>query len=167
LKKVCLGFGHVLVLTESGDVFGFGMNRHGQAGAEFAPVRSKITKFAENIIDIAAGSTHSLLLAADHTVLSLGSAGDGKLGRMDATDCFAPIPIEFDSNVRISALFAGCDHSIALGDDGKAFGWGFGQHGAVGTGRLATENEPKKVDFEASFDSVWPGTDFTLFEIKT
>ena len=161
-----MGFGHVLVLTDDGEVFGFGMNRHGQAGSEFTPARAKITVIASGMVDIAAGSTHSLLLGADGTVHSFGSAGDGKLGRMEAEDTFVPLPVEFEQNVSISKVFAGCDHSIVVGSKGEAFAWGFGQHGAVGTGRLETESVPRRVDLKDAVENVYCGTDFSLFQLK-
>ena len=155
LRTVVLGFSHALALARNGDAFAFGtLNKHGQGGWPVRLVASKI-------VQIAAGSTHSLLLTSEGEVLSFGSSGDGKLGREDATDCSEPLPVEFKD--RVVAIAAGCDHSVAVTENGEAFAWGFGQHGATGTGRLATEPTPRRVDLKEAVEHVWCGTDFSLF----
>jgi alpha-tubulin suppressor-like RCC1 family protein len=38
------------------------------------------------------------------------------------------------AGVRVAAIAAGNQHSIALSEDGKVFAWGHGQFGALGLG---------------------------------
>ncbi len=97
-------------------------------------------------------------------MFSFGSSGDGKLGRA-GKDSFKAEKVDID--LEIAAIGAGCDHSVVIDLMGRAFAWGFGQHGATGTGRLATEQRPAKVDVTSEqLVRVWCGTDFSLFESK-
>jgi alpha-tubulin suppressor-like RCC1 family protein len=42
------------------------------------------------------------------------------------------------AGVRIAAIAAGNQHSLALSEDGKVFAWGHGQFGALGLGQGGT-----------------------------
>ena len=164
VTKFAMGFGHGLVLSNEGKVHGFGASDHGQAGGEFSKENSvNLIPMASKIIDLCCGSTHSLLLDCEGSVYSFGSAGDGKLGLgTDVKDQCEPQKLNLKE--KIVKICAGADHSVVVGKSGSAYAFGFGQHGATGTGRFETEESPRQVEGLKHVTNVWLGTDFTLFE---
>ncbi len=66
IKVVC-GWGHTLVLTDK-EVYAWGSNKHGQCGVGTKDHLSVPLPISDlrgcNIVDIAAGSTHSMALSA-------------------------------------------------------------------------------------------------------
>jgi len=84
-------------------VVGWGYNGEGQTTI---PVR------LSNVVQIAAGSYHSLALQRDGTVVGWGYNGQGQI----------TIPLGLSNVVQIAA---GGYHSLALKSDGTVVGWGF------------------------------------------
>jgi hypothetical protein len=86
---------------------------------------------------IAAGRFHSLGVATDGKVWGWGSNGFGQLGDGTTEDRLEPV---WSSGLGVGAksVGAGWEHSVALGVDGKAYGWGGNGSGQLGDG-TATE----------------------------
>ena len=81
--KVAAGGRHTLVLAACGTCFSFGYGRGGRLGhgkpacTVFDP---RAIRALPTVIDIAAGSSHSLFALASGAAVSCGSGGDGRLG---------------------------------------------------------------------------------------
>jgi uncharacterized repeat protein (TIGR01451 family) len=92
------------------------------------------------IVNVAAGSRHTIAQSSEGRVYGWGGASQGQL----AFDAFPPGhlgPIPFVSVARpidglagTTALAAGDAHTLALRSDGIVLGWGFNIFGQVGTG---------------------------------
>jgi alpha-tubulin suppressor-like RCC1 family protein len=71
---------------ESGQVFGWGSSKSGKLGFDMAngknyPLPKEIISLKDlNIYSIAAGPFHTLVLASDGSIYSMGNSKDGKLG---------------------------------------------------------------------------------------
>ena len=84
--QISTGLHHTLLLTNSGDVFSFGSNSHGQLGLHdslsLVPrgVPTKVL-LPDKIAAISAGSYHSAVMTVAGEVLTFGSHSKGQLGR--------------------------------------------------------------------------------------
>jgi alpha-tubulin suppressor-like RCC1 family protein len=76
---------------------------------------------------------------------SWGSFKDGKLGIETDKDQLQPVEMEFFSDKEVTLIAAGCDHSVVVTKQGDVYAWGFGQHGALGTGELLDSPLPVKL----------------------
>jgi alpha-tubulin suppressor-like RCC1 family protein len=152
--QIAAGGAHSLLLSEDGIVFSFGSNSLGETGLDITSGYTSVATPIDatnlggrKIAQIAAGGTHSLLLADDGTVFSFGSNSDGETG-LNTSIGFTPIatPIVGTGLVgkTITQVAAGGDHSLLLADDGTVFsfgGNGFGQTGlntTIGNTPIAT-----------------------------
>lgn len=130
IAKVTCGQGHVLILTNVGLVLSAGDNRYGQCARDSANQSISLAAFnleAVKIVDIAAGSYHSLLLGegmAQRKVFSfgheLGSGFEDKQHRSTPTEFYLPIA----ETERVKAVYAGFNHSAAVTHTGKLYMWG-------------------------------------------
>lgn len=88
---------------------------------------------------IAAGSTHTLALKSDGTMLSWGWDANGQLGNDVALEAKAtPVAVNPISNV--VAVAAGGRHSLALKSDGIVYAWGADFAGQLGNDVALEEN---------------------------
>jgi alpha-tubulin suppressor-like RCC1 family protein len=118
ITAVAVGGSHSLALRSDGKVVGWGFNRSGQAtGVSLVDhenasglVRISGKELAE-VIAIAAGSTHSLALKTDGTVVAWGAEDFGK----------THVPSNLTNVV---AIASGWQHSLALKKDGTVVSWG-------------------------------------------
>ena len=85
-------------------------------------------------VAIAAGTIHSLVLAAGGAVYSFGGGGGGKLGHGDKSHVTTPKRIEALRSVRVVAVTAGRNHNLALSAAGDVYSWGHGAFGQLGHG---------------------------------
>lgn len=83
--QISCGLHHTVLLTLNGEVFTFGSNQYGQLGTGdvqpvYCPVQVKITK--GKIVQVAAGSNHTVLLTSSGNVITFGKHHKGQLGRL-------------------------------------------------------------------------------------
>jgi alpha-tubulin suppressor-like RCC1 family protein len=73
-----------------------------------------------------AGTDHSMALKADGTIWAWGSSSFGKLGNGTTSDQFLPVQVAqpLGGLTDPVAIAAGFHHSLAIGKDGRAWGWG-------------------------------------------
>ena len=86
LKEITAGSGHVLGLDESGHVWSWGKNTHGQLGSgnlEYAEVPVQVEGL-EDIIAIAAGYDQSFAISSREGLLAWGNNASGQLGLPNA-----------------------------------------------------------------------------------
>ncbi|KAL0488313.1 E3 ubiquitin-protein ligase HERC [Acrasis kona] len=111
---------HVLVLTSSGNVYGWGKNDNGQLGIgnnidQYAPVAINQTEIGNRmIVQVSCGSKHSLVLSSD---------GNGQLGINDNTGGMFYNPVTL-MNYNVSFISAGWSHSIVISNAGVAYTFG-------------------------------------------
>lgn len=138
VAQVSSGTNHTLLLTEDGDVLGFGLNSNARAGfydpglaIEHAniptPIHNTDAFRDKRIVQISAGA-HSLLLADDGSVFKFGSDGIS----IDVT------PTELDLTLlgdrKVVQVAAGFAYSLLLTDDGTAYSYGLNEEGQTGLG---------------------------------
>jgi len=146
--SVACGSEHSFALKGDGTVWGWGYNAYGQLGngnattPQTSPVEMMMsgTTPMTNVIAVAGGEYHTLILRADGTVWSCGynmngALGDGTSGNYLQNDY--PIQVQTSGSTylaNIVAVAAGNSFSAALGADGTIYTWGYGGYGALGDG---------------------------------
>ncbi|MFA4986437.1 MAG: hypothetical protein WC712_07635 [Candidatus Brocadiia bacterium] len=98
-----------------------------------------------SVVQVAAGSAHTLVLYSDGSVYSWGSNNMGQLGLGNNTDKNTPQLVSALSGKGVVAIAAGYWHSIALCSDGKVYIWGYNQYGTLGLGNSSNKNTPQLV----------------------
>jgi len=116
---VASGYFHSFVLTDSGMVYGFGSNDHGQLGVydkfdRDIPVAIPLLSM-RNVTHISAGATHTLVATGNNRVYSFGSNAEGQLGTASFEDKVRPVAVEME-NKRIYQVLAGYQFSLVLAE---------------------------------------------------
>jgi alpha-tubulin suppressor-like RCC1 family protein len=134
-------------LGSDGKVYATGRNNYGQLGLGSVSKVVTFTKVSflsdENIVAIAAGRHHSIVLANGGKVYATGLNSRGQLGLGDYgietnRDTFTEVSDLNGKN--ITALAAGSLHSLALGSDGKVYATGKNEYGQLGLGDKISRN---------------------------
>jgi alpha-tubulin suppressor-like RCC1 family protein len=118
------GTGHGLAILPTGEVWGWGINNSGQLGTGSmdtqpvpSPMKDPTGTTIGNAVMAAAGSTQSLVLRADGSVVTTGqNPGDGTVSRLYA----APVP----GLTGVASIAGGAGTSYAVKADGTVWAWG-------------------------------------------
>ena len=109
-----------------------------------------------NITKLSCNRHHTLALTEDGAIFSWGHGFGGKLGHGD--EHTQPLPKLIDATVlnerkvKVTAIAAGEDHSLALTADGRVFAWGSDRHGQLGLGSRSAST------FTTSTDTIPPSS---------
>ncbi|XP_015127067.1 probable E3 ubiquitin-protein ligase HERC3 [Diachasma alloeum] len=100
-------------------------------------------------VDVACGFNHSIILADNGDVYSMGMGTRGQLGHGDLEDCDEPTLIEALAGLNITQIAAGGWHNAALTSDGDLYTWGWNTNGELGiTSDQKVIALPTVVDFK-------------------
>jgi alpha-tubulin suppressor-like RCC1 family protein len=152
----------LLLVAPANPVWGWGRNDEGQTGNSATFLSSKVpkeiatAKIAISSTAIAAGDFHSLELQADHLspidqdpngCLAWGSDQRGQLGNQSSAGTLvgSPIPVDQSARLKIVAIAAGANHSLALTATGTVLAWGSNERGQLGDNTLTKRNSPVQV----------------------
>lgn len=149
IKDIACGWLYFMVLTENGEVWGWGHNDCGQIGLGMqahylAPVRV----IDGGIIAIKCGQSHTVALKKCGKVLNWGMNDIGQLGIGNTASKFSPVsPASLKGKcVIITQIEAGSEHSIAVSNEGKAYGWGWNEKYQLGQGHKKDVLRPLPID---------------------
>lgn len=114
--QMACGMHHTVVLTYAGECFTFGSNQYGQLGTgdlqpHAGPAAVRVPAHHGGVLQVAAGSNHTLLLTGRGTVLTFGSHAKGQLGRQQSDWLLAAA--EPTGGAETSADAAGVDDPAA------------------------------------------------------
>jgi alpha-tubulin suppressor-like RCC1 family protein len=118
IKKIS-SYGGILALTNEGTVYGWGNYFLTQNTNTNLPV---LLNDLSNIIDLAVGDNHFMVLNSENKIYSWGYNSFGQVG--DGTDINSWIPTAINTNVKFKNIFAGVISSYALDIDNNLYGWG-------------------------------------------
>jgi alpha-tubulin suppressor-like RCC1 family protein len=154
--------------SASRTVLAWGRNTTGQLGhgtttSTSIPVKVHLPAGTE-VTQVRAGCAHTLALTARGQVLAWGSDSDGQLGDGHTTDSATPVRVKLPRGTKITAIRAGCEHSLALTSKGQVLAWGYNHGGELGNGSTASSDVPVRVRLprHAKVTAVSAGQYFSL-----
>jgi alpha-tubulin suppressor-like RCC1 family protein len=140
IVAIAAGSSHSLALKQDGTVWGWGYNSSGQFGdgsreSSDTPRQVMIDsngEYLDDVIDIAAGSYHSLALKNDGTVWECGGYSYGEYGGTGNPT----VAIQAESLSNINCIAAGGESNFARKSDGTVWAWGSNAYGQLGDGSV-------------------------------
>ena len=138
VTAVSAGYSHSLALLSNGTVMAWGANNVGELGDgnnSDSSVPVTVSGLSE-VAAVAAGGAYSLALLKNGTVMAWGWNYYGELGDGSTTNSDLPVPVSLSlpAGVKVTAISAGYDHSLALLSNGTVMAWGQNQYGELGDG---------------------------------
>ena len=156
IVQIAAGYSHSLALDNTGKVYAWGYNIGGQLGDgsptnRLSPVELSTSGILndKNIVHIAAGSSHSLVLDDDGRVYVWGFNGNGQLGDGSVTSRWSPVELSTSgilNDKNIVQIVAGEFHSLAIDDAYGIYAWGFNNYGQLGNGGSTDQWSPVEVN---------------------
>jgi len=135
VKDFSFGRGHVVALTEDGNVFAWGQNdRHqcGNGAKEYVNVPTQLSFEEEKVESVVCGWDHSLALTDSGAVYSWGRNHTAGCGTGTRDDVKFPEKLVIG---KVKSIACGAGHSMALLENGQVYGWGENGDGQLGLGR--------------------------------
>jgi alpha-tubulin suppressor-like RCC1 family protein len=146
--QVGTGFYHVLALTDSGKVFSWGGNQHGQLGnfegrENTTPREVVLEEGGTKAMAINAGDCFSVALTEEGEIYTWGQNIVGQLGRGGDPKKPGKVPIP----KRIKKFAIG-EHVIAVTEEGGLFVWGHNNDGQLGLNNQEDKELPVELHIE-------------------
>jgi alpha-tubulin suppressor-like RCC1 family protein len=135
VRSISAGGRHGLALLANGTVMAWGDNAFGADGNgrtsddALLPVP---VKGLSSVVQVSAGSEHSLALLANGTVMAWGDNFDGQLG--DGGTKSSAVPVRVKGLTHVTAISAGDTFSLAALANGTVMAWGNNANGQLGNG---------------------------------
>lgn len=166
-QAVCVlaGSGHSASLTDAGELYVWGSNKHGQLASQaaFLPLPQKIEAHRfqnEKVAAVWSGWTHLVAQTETGKVFTWGRADYGQLGRTlespegwkpkkqaSSLPCSRParsVPSSLPCLTGATEVSCGSEHNLAV-VGGTCYSWGWNEHGMCGDGTEANVWTPKPV----------------------
>lgn len=154
IKMVACGNAHTLALSTDGSIYSWGSGEsgclgHGQEIKKCERprlIRSSNNNIRlNNVVQIAVGGFHSMLLTDEGVIYSWGEAENGRLGTGSLTNENLPRAITYFRRAlkqTVIAIASGEAHSAAISSEEELFTWGAGSYGRLGHGDELDKAEP-------------------------
>ena len=146
--QVAAGNAHSVALRADGTVWTWGSDASGQLGNDAAFANQALpvqVAGLANVVQITAGSYHSLALRSDGTVWTWGRNDLGQGGDNTTTPHPTAVQVvgEAAGNLTdVRAIAGGCNHSFAIKGDGTLRTWGSDVWGELGDGGSTARLRP-------------------------
>ncbi|XP_019244936.1 PREDICTED: protein RCC2 isoform X2 [Nicotiana attenuata] len=163
--RAAAGRSHTVVVTEDGQSFAFGWNKHGQLGTgsakneiESSPVQCAVSDVktatcgADFTVWLTSVEGASILTAGLPQYGQLGHGTDNEYNTKDSSVRLAyeaqprPKAIAAFSGETIVKVACGTNHTVAVDKNGYVYTWGFGGYGRLGHREQKDEWAPRRVD---------------------
>ncbi|KAI9529648.1 hypothetical protein NQZ68_007886 [Dissostichus eleginoides] len=163
VHMVTAGLAHCVCLTEDGDLFLWGSNKHGQLTST-EPFLSSPTLVkrsllgGEKVVLVCSGWTHIVAQTESRRVYTWGRGGYGQLGRQTchhaerqmtgpsagSGNTVASLPAEVKVLCGATQIACGSEHNLAI-LGGRLLSWGWNEHGMCGDGSQSDVFQPQLV----------------------
>ena len=124
----------VLALDKNGRAWAWGYNVFGQIGDNSTTIRTtpvSVAGAAKTFCKISGGTQHALAIDKNGRVWAWGYNTNGQLGNNSSANQLTPVSVAGTVKT-FCEISAGNLHSLAIDKNGRAWGWGYVVHGAVG-----------------------------------
>lgn len=153
IVRVTTGGQHALSYTSENRLFTWGANIAGTLGVSTSTAGSSSTPMLislplnpnETIVDIEAGSEHSVVLTSDGRVFAFGSNGRRQIGdHTTVTSRQEPTltvfsNITFLANEKITSITTGDFHTVGITSANRMISWGSNEFGQLGFGPVGND----------------------------
>ena len=155
------GWEHTLACTQGGLIFSFGAGYHDKRSTADGPPVLGLLPVPERcllphpiqhpfydmrIVSVHCGLDHSMAITEKGKLYTWGAGFHGKLGHGNTHSIIIPQPVRALDGYRIVYAEGGCEHSMAICEDGLLFTWGHGAGGRLGHGNEVDQFTPKIVE---------------------
>eukprot|EP00232_Nephroselmis_pyriformis_P008135 CAMPEP_0182893354 /NCGR_PEP_ID=MMETSP0034_2-20130328/24420_1 /TAXON_ID=156128 /ORGANISM="Nephroselmis pyriformis, Strain CCMP717" /LENGTH=1011 /DNA_ID=CAMNT_0025027093 /DNA_START=51 /DNA_END=3083 /DNA_ORIENTATION=- len=138
------------VVTNSGMLLTWGRATYGELSHGEADERVAVPKMVDaggrQVMMVALGSRHMVVLAATGEVLSCGINTSGELGHGDHKERIRLSPIPTLTGKKVALVAAGGSHSACVTTPGVLYTWGSNHHGRLGLGHTDDVSTPAVVE---------------------
>ena len=151
--------GASLAVDQSGNVWAWGNNYHGQLGDGTGANRSAPVRLTgiQDVQTVSGGDVTSMALKRDGSVWAWGNNFYGQLGNGSApSGSFSTAPAPVAGLTNFTAI-AAHDHMLAVRQDGTVWAWGFNGNGQLGVGTTASSLLPVQIPALSGVKSVAAG----------
>ena len=145
-----------LALTSTNQLYAFGGNRYGQLGvaagsggpgANPTPELVALAGASGRVAQLAAGSSHSLVLTTTGELYTFGENQFGQLGRAASSGAEDANPVPERIGLpgltgQVVQIAAGCEQSLALSSTGQLYAFGGNRYGQLGRATNAGTDNP-------------------------
>ncbi|KAI9995477.1 hypothetical protein PInf_012542 [Phytophthora infestans] len=153
LRYASVSYHHSAVVTDSGELYAFGMNDCGQLGLDHTQHHStpQLVKGFEGteISMVACGLYHTIICTATGGLFACGKNDYGQLGlghnRQIKVASLVSLP-----NEMVSYVASGYYHSVVVTNSGRTFSFGRNDYGQLGIGNKVHQNVPNVVALSAN-----------------
>jgi alpha-tubulin suppressor-like RCC1 family protein len=144
---VSAGYQFSLALTSTGQVLSWGASGELGDGSVTDRLEPAVIPApgGQRALAISAGESHAEVVTSNGQVWGWGSNADGELGNGSFANSLLPVQAELPTGFVATAVAAAGvhyaaedqpqSHTLALGADGRLFGWGNNSEGQLGTGQ--------------------------------
>ena len=142
VTQIALGNQHTVLRHLDGSVTTFGSDRKGQIGNISSLQAVTAARCTWNGTVAVTANDCTLLVS------SSGVNGAGQLGRPNGVPGFAPVDLHLDGKL-LETIVCGSEHTFVVlrpaGGDSELWGWGWNEHGNLGTGDTSNVQIPTKL----------------------
>ncbi|OQR84317.1 hypothetical protein ACHHYP_13549 [Achlya hypogyna] len=149
IESIASGTYHTIAVSTT-QVFVWGNAANGRLGmrptTDFYLKPTAMEMFHDiRIKQVAAGGMHTALLTQAGDLLMWGGNNYGQVGDGTTVDKPYPVRLRVFEGKCVQAIALGEWHSMALGDDGCVYAWGFGEEGQLGLGEDRNAHLPMAI----------------------
>lgn len=152
---------HSVALGDDGKPYTWGWNSSGRLGNNDTddsdvptPVSPGAIPQGVKIVEVSAGTDHTVVLGDDGKAYAWGYGGDGQLGDGKNTSSKVPVAVTMPAGVKFTHIAAGATFALAMTSDGAIYAWGRNRNGQLGTGDTVNRSVPTVVSRGALPDGV-------------
>ncbi|KAK1948183.1 putative E3 ubiquitin-protein ligase HERC1 [Phytophthora citrophthora] len=153
LSYASVSYHHSAVITDTGDLYTFGMNDCGQLGLDHTQHQSmpQLVRSLEGteVSMVACGLYHTIICTASGELYSCGKNDYGQLGLAHNRQIKIPTVVSVP-NEMVCFVACGYYHSMIVTTGGRSFSFGRNDYGQLGIGSKIHQNVPNVVALSAN-----------------
>jgi alpha-tubulin suppressor-like RCC1 family protein len=149
VASVSCGADHTAVVTNTNDLFTFGVNGYGQLGLGDNTNRNtpeQVTFFESTVASVSCGGAHTAVVGTTSNLFTFGWNNSGQLGLGDNNDRNTPEQVTF-FNSDVTTVSCGANHTAVVTNTNNLFTFGWNNSGQLGLNNNTTQNAPQPVTF--------------------
>ena len=152
--NIAASSGGAFAITTAGAIYSWGANGIGQLGLGNTTSYSSPKQIGSltNWSKIDCSEAHTVAIKTDGTLWAWGKNSDGRLGLGDTTNRSSPVQV--GTQTYWTHCFAGGDgYSLAVGNSGRLYAWGYNGYGQLGLGNTTNYSSPKQIGLLTNWSS--------------